>query len=113
MSDYTNRYRNLFANTDYGKIFFDFGDLYEPSGGWFYAGGHANSEPRHGYIDGGIVLKETVTITWEDFQIMSHEEWRQLEIWAESMSNIVCEELIERKLLYIWDAIPCITSLEA
>jgi len=106
-------YENLFRGANRQRIFFNFSDLFEPSGEWFYANGHVNSEPRIGYIDGGIILKETVTITWADFQNMSHEEWRQLENWAESMSNIVCEELIEKKLLYIWDAIPCITSLEA
>lgn len=65
------------------------------------------------YIDGGIVLKEGMTLRYSDFVTMDPAEWKAFEDWAESMPNIKAEEIAERKMLWVYDVPPVITSMAA
>lgn len=73
-------------------------------------------KPREGYIDAGIVLTKGFFITREQFEDMELYEWEQIKDWAESMDNIRVDELVrdsftDGRLLWIYDAVPNITSL--
>lgn len=64
------------------------------------------------YIDGGIVLKAGVTITNVDQYEMSVKEWQSLEAWAQTMPNLKVDEILENRMLWLYNVPPVITSME-
>jgi hypothetical protein len=72
-----------------------------------------STEPRDGYIDGGVVLKEGLLITHNEFLNLDQYTWKQFEAWAEAMTNLAVDELLERKLLWVYNTVPSITSMVA
>lgn len=70
-------------------------------------------EPRAGYIDGGVVLTKGITITREFMEECSMDEWNHIDKWTASMQNIVVEEVLDRRLLWVYNTTPCITSMAA
>ena len=109
---YSNAYR-LFQSSSNANLFDDLlRDNYD------YNRARDSNETRivtdlpASYIDGGVILKEGVTITREEFHQMSYSEWKEFEQWVEFVPNLVSEEILDRQLLWIYDKVPVITSME-
>lgn len=67
--------------------------------------------PRKGYIDGGIVLADSFTVSREEMEMASTADWNDISHWADGMSNISCDEILKDRLLHFYDKPPCITSM--
>jgi len=89
-----------------------------PEGTRFHKEPHSNqncfittSKPRKGYINGGMILTEGVTITNVDFTNMALSDWAAFEKWVEDTPNIAVDEILDNKLLWIYSKPPVITSM--
>jgi hypothetical protein len=110
--------RNLFAYAN------DF-TAGPPTQSWVFTptGDYANTDPnapfitsqlpRTGYISGGVILKAGLTITRQEFSDLSYSEWKDIEAMVEIMPNVVCEEMLDRHMLWIYDKVPVITTMAA
>lgn len=68
--------------------------------------------PRPGYIDGGYVLTQGITVTRAMMEEAKVEEWNAFADAVDRMGNIAVDELLEKKLLWVYDLTPTITSME-
>lgn len=72
-----------------------------------------NKKPRKGFIDAGVILKKGETISYMDFVNMPTDEWNELQNLVETLANIEVDEILERKVLWVYNTVPCITSMVA
>lgn len=77
----------------------------------------STNEPRPGFIDGGIILAQTFTITKADYIEMELHEWAQLSDWIDSMDNLEVNNLAANSpempdIFHVYSVTPTITSLE-
>jgi hypothetical protein len=63
------------------------------------------------YIDGGIILTKGITITRREFDDFSRLEWEELGQLVEKFPNLIVEELVKTKVLWIYDRPPTITTM--
>lgn len=68
-------------------------------------------KPRDGYIDAGVIMTKGWTITRVEMENMEKSEWNIMLDWIDAMDNIVVEEMVDRQMLWVYDKIPCITSV--
>lgn len=103
-------FSRLWNNANYGRDGSDFWNdsnvktkVYQP--------GESGYHPPGVYIDAGYVMREGVTITREQFENMEVYEWHELTALAEKIPNLICEEILEKRLMWLYTATPIITML--
>lgn len=70
-------------------------------------------KPRLGFVDAGIVLIEPLIFKREEFKSLSDEELDDISEIIDRFTNVDFEEDLETQEFFIFDEIPCITSLGA
>lgn len=120
-----------YANPNMGYRFTPRGDFYEDSQAWLDDKLRDNAEHNRkwdernanktvivtelpdSYIDGGLVLKSGVTVSRNEFAEMDYHDWKEFEKLVQGIPNIVCDEIVNQKMLWIYDVPPVITSMAA
>lgn len=60
----------------------------------------------------GLDMKGSITISTEEFEQVSAEEWDQIEVWANDIPNLNVDEILKNKLLHVYTVPAVITTLE-
>jgi hypothetical protein len=63
------------------------------------------------YIDAGIVLKSSVMITHKDIRDADWEDVKAFQDWVNEMPNLLYQEIPETRVYWVYDTLPCITTL--
>lgn len=73
--------------------------------------------PTDGFVDGGYILAETITITKRDYVEMTSEEWIEIQSYVEEFDNFVVNHIPTgtpgEEILHVVDLVPTITTMAA